>query len=133
MKKQILKSTIGLLMGTAILMGSVSCKKYDEGGRLGAADKKIVNAWKVDNAIDLEDGSNITVDFSGEVWEFTKDNDYKENGNLKGTYTFSDDKLNLIILKTNGGSDAFKILKLKSDEMWLQDVGSEEIHLIPNN
>ena len=102
-------------------------------GRLGAADRKIVNAWKVEHAIDLENGSNITADFNGEVWEFTKDNDYKENGNMKGTYTFSDDKLTLIILKTGGDSDSYKILKLKSDEMWLEDLGSEEIHLIPNN
>lgn len=42
-----------------------SCKKYDEGGRLGAANRKIVNAWKVVHAIDLENGSNITADFNG--------------------------------------------------------------------
>lgn len=133
MKRKILKTGIGLLLGSAAIIVSASCKKYDEGGRLGAADRKIVNAWKVEHAIDLENGSNITADFNGEVWEFTKDNDYKENGNMKGTYTFSDDKLTLIILKTGGDSDSYKILKLKSDEMWLEDLGSEEIHLIPNN
>ena len=133
MKKKILKTGMGLLLGSAIVFGSVSCKKYDEGGRLGAADKKIVNTWKVEYAIDLEDGSNITADFNGDVWEFTKDNDYKENSKLKGTYTFSEDKLTLIILKTGGGSDSYRVLKLQSDEMWLEDIGDEEIHLIPNN
>lgn len=123
-----------VLVITGLFAMTISgCKKYDEGGRLSAANKRIVNKWKVDNAIDLEDGSNITADFNGEVWEFTKDKEYKENGTLKGTYTLSEDKLTLIILETGGGSDSYKILKLKSDEMWLEDIGSEEIHLIPNN
>lgn len=128
-----IKSLTTLVLLALLTITMNSCKKYDEGGRLGAADKKIVNSWKVDNAVDLGDGSNITADFYGEVWEFTKDDDYKENGTLKGTYTFSEDKLTLIILKIDGSSDSYKILKLKSDEMWLQDVGSEEIHLVPNN
>ena len=83
-------------------------------------------------ATDLDDGSDITSDYFGDVWEFTKDDDYKENSNLKGTYTFSEDKLTLIILKTGGGSDTYSILKMKKSEMWLEDIGDEEIHLIPN-
>ena len=126
-----LKNGLVVLFGAAMIFGITSCKKYDEGGRLGAADRKIVNEWKIDKAIDLEEGTDITSDYHGEVWEFTKDNDFKENGTKKGTYTFSDDKLTLIILKTNGGSDAFKVLKLKSDEMWLDDEGEEEIRLVP--
>lgn len=110
-----------------------SCEKYEEGGRVGASQRRIVNAWKIDKAIDLEDGQDITADFSGEVWEFTKNSEYRENGNLKGTYTFSDDKLTLIILKTGGGVDTFKVLRLKSDELWLEEDGSEQIYLIPNN
>lgn len=131
MKKRNILTSVAVV--AIIALGATSCKKYDEGGRLGAADRKIVNSWKVDNAIDLGDGSNITADFYGEVWEFTKDDDYKENGTLKGTYTFSEDNLTLIVLKTDGSSDSYKILKLKSDEMWLEDLGSEEIHLVPNN
>lgn len=119
-----------LVVAISVMMISPSCKKYDEGGRLGAAERKIVNSWKVDNAIDLEDGSNITADYSGEVWEFTKDNEYRENGELKGTYSFSDDKLTLVIIENDGDTDTYKILKLESDEMWLEDFGSEEIHLI---
>ncbi len=111
----------------------ISCEKYDEGGQLGAAERKIVNSWKIDYAIDLENGEIITNDFKDEVWEFTKDNDYKENAIKKGSYTFSDDKLTLIILKNDGGADTYKILKLKSDEMWLEELGEEEIHLVPVN
>ena len=51
MKKKILKTGMSLLMGATMLIGGVSCKKYDEGGRLGTADKKIVNTWKVEYAI----------------------------------------------------------------------------------
>ena len=128
-----LKNGLVVLFGAAMIFGVTSCKKYDEGGRLGAADRKIVNEWKVDKATDLENGSDITSDFYGEVWEFTKDDDYKKNGEKKGTYTFSEDKKKLIILKNDGGSDAFKILKLKSNEMWLEEKGEEEIHLVPAN
>lgn len=128
-----IKSLTTLVLLALLTITINSCKKYDEGGRLGAADRKIVNTWKVDYAIDLGDGSNTTADFYGEVWEFTKDDDYIKNGSLKGTYTFSEDKLTLIIIKTDGSSDSYKVLKLKSDEMWLEDIGDEEIHLVPNN
>lgn len=128
-----LKNGLVVLFGVTMIFAITSCKKYDEGGRLGAADRKIVNSWKVDKATDLEDGSNITGDYKNEVWEFTKDNDYRENAIKKGTYTFSEDKKTLIILKSDGGSDTFKILKLKSDEMWLEELGEEEIHLVPAN
>lgn len=128
-----LKNGLVVLFGAAIIFGGVSCKKYDEGGRLGAADRKIVNEWRVDKATDLENGSDITSDFNGEVWEFTKDDEYVKNGEPKGTYTFSEDKLTLIIVKYDGGSDTYKILKLKSDEMWLEEFGEEEIQLVPVN
>lgn len=49
---------------------------------------------------------------------------------LKGTYTFSDDKLTLIILKIGGGSDAYKILKMKKKEIWLEELGEEELHWV---
>lgn len=127
------KTVFAVLCGAAILFGGVSCKKYEEGGRLGAADRKIVNSWTVEKATDLEDGSDITADFNGETWEFTKDDVYKENGQAKGTYTFSEDKLTLIIEKYDGGSDTYKVLKLKSDEMWLEEYGDEEIHLVSGN
>ena len=128
----IMKKTIVIALGVVATLFVPSCKKYDEGGRLGAADNKIVNSWKVEKATDLDDGSDITSDYFGDVWEFTKDDDYKENSNLKGTYTFSEDKLTLIILKTGGGSDTYSILKMKKSEMWLEDIGDEEIHLVPN-
>lgn len=128
-----INSLSALLLAGIFAITISSCKKYDEGGTLGAAKRKIINTWKIDKAFDLEDGKDITNDFSGEIWEFTKDDEYKENGTLKGTYTFSSDKLTLIVLKTDGGSDAFKIIKLKSKEMWLEEVGEEEIHLIPTN
>lgn len=126
-----LKNGLVVLFGAVMIFGVTSCKKYDEGGRLGAADRKIVNEWKVDKAIDLEDGTDITNDYNGDVWEFTKDDDYKENAEKKGTYTFSEDKLTLIIIENDGSSDAFKILKLKSDELWLDEEGEEELHLVP--
>lgn len=127
------KKVSTLIFIALFAIGIAGCEKYDEGGRLAAANKKIVNLWKIDYAVDLEDGTNITADYTGEFWEFTKSNDYKENDVLKGTYTFSEDKLTLIILESSGGTDTYQVLKLTSDEMWLEEAGSEEIHLVPYN
>jgi len=127
------KTVFAALCGAAILFGGVSCKKYEEGGRLGAADRKIVNSWTVEKAIDLETGGDITADFSGEIWEFTKDDIFVKNGEAKGTYSFTEDKLTLVILEYDGSSDSYRILKMKSNEMWLEDWGSEEIHFVSLN
>jgi len=66
------------------------------------------------------------------VWEFTKKGDYLENGDMKGTWEFSNDKEELIVTKTNENLDNFKILRLKEKEMWLEILGEEELHLSPN-
>ena len=126
------KLTIKLLMLSVLMAGAISCKKYDEGGSLGGADNKIVKtSWIIEQDTDLEDCSNITADYAGEILEFTQDREYKKNSVLKGTYTFSEDKLTLIILKIGGGSDVYKILKMKKKEMWLEELYEEELHWVP--
>ena len=129
-----IKRKISLLSLAIIFVGGgvlTSCKKYDEGGRHGKADNIIVkHSWKISSATDLEDGSNITSDYTGEVWEFTKDDEFYENANKKGTYSFSSDKTKLIISKTNGGTDTYTIIKMKKNEMILNEQNEEEITLI---
>ena len=45
-----MKKTIVIALGVVATLFVPSCKKYDEGGRLGAADNKIVNSWKVEKS-----------------------------------------------------------------------------------
>lgn len=122
------------LLAFIIMAGAIGCKKYDEGPALSLKSKKsrVANKWKIEKATDLEDGTDITADYAGEIWEFTKDGDYKENGNLKGTWVFSSDKEELIITKTGDNPKTFKILKLKEKEMWLEKLAEEELHLSPS-
>lgn len=114
-----LKLTLGILLFVGVA-SMTSCKK-----------KKLVKTqWYISEAIDLEDGSDITSDYTGEIWDYAKDGSYRENGDLKGTWEFTGKKEYLTITKLNGNNtDNFKILKLKSKEMWLEDLGKEELHL----
>lgn len=127
--KKYLKENLFLLSLATLTLTSVSCKKFDEGGRIGAADKNIVSSWTIDYAKDIEDGTDITQDYAGETWEFTDDGKYLKDGSIDGTYQFTEDQKNLIILENDGGSENYEIIKLTSDEMWLEELGSEEIHL----
>jgi len=72
-----------------------SCKK----------SKLTKNQWYVTQATDLDDGSDITLDFAGEIWEFSKEGNYLENSDLKGTWAFTNKKENLTIYKINGNID----------------------------
>jgi hypothetical protein len=108
-----------------------SCKKYEEGPLLSLQTKKarVINKWKIDKAISLDNGSDITSDYSDEIWEFTDSNDYTENNILKGTWQLSDNKTVLSITKINGDVKLYNILKLEENEMWLRKIGCEELYL----
>lgn len=119
----------------AILLIS-ACGKYEEGPSLSLRSKKarVANEWRVAYAYDLDDQKDITAEYQNETWEFTKDGQFfeRENGELDdaGSWDFINDKEEIAI-STGIDIDKFKILRLKENEMWLQD-GDEELHLIPN-
>lgn len=108
-----------------------SCKKYEEGPSLSlrSKDARIANQWKISFSKDLGDGSITTHDHIGDVWEFTKEGAFIKNGVQKGTWELSSSKEQIIITKLDGSLDNFIILKLKENEMWLQEPGDEELHL----
>ena len=114
MKKNLLMTGICMLMLVA-----VSCKKSN----------LTKDQWIITKATDLEDGSDITSDYTGEIWEFDKDGTYSENGVLKGTWVFSDKKEDLVITKTNGNVDSYLIKELKKKTMILEELGDEELEL----
>lgn len=85
--------------------------------------------WEIEKATDLEDSSDITEDYDGELWEFAKDGEYLENNESKGTWAWGDGKEKLIITENDGTIDTYNVLKLKRNEMWLEIPTEEEIHL----
>ena len=127
------KSWKGIVLSLIISVSFFGCEKYEDGGKLYSADKRITETlWKIQNAIDLEDGSDITSDYAGELWEFTTESEFRINSEHKGTYVFTADMLNLIITELDGGTDNYSIDRLDKEAMWLIEVGSEELHFVPN-
>lgn len=114
-----MKKIVSLSMLLLILVTVSSCKKKN----------LTKDQWVISKATDLEDGSDITSDFSGEIWEYDKDGTYRENGTVKGVWAFSDGKEDLIITELDNSIDTYKILKLNKNEMWIEELGQEELHL----
>jgi len=115
MKKMIYST---LVLGALITTVS-SCKKAN----------LTRDQWKITNATDLEDNSNITSDYAGEVWEYQKDGNYVENNSVKGTWAWGDGKDKLIITETDGTVDTYNVLELKKNEMELEIPGEERLEL----
>lgn len=110
---------LSLTMILAVTLTTTSCKK----------SKLTKELWYIDSATDLEDGSDITADYSGEIWEFAKDGNYNENSENKGTWAFSDDKERLVITKLDNSTDTYTIKSLSKKEMILEELGEEELTL----
>lgn len=134
-----MKNLLFLLVFSVVIagFGISGCKKYAEGPTLSLASKKsrVVNVWKIDkiliNAVDKPLGN----DDKATSLEFKKDNtfeikveSYSENGitvpassNL-GTWEFDSAKENIIMKYSGAWAIQLnnKILKLKSNELWLE-------------
>ena len=126
-----------MVWSVLILALASGCKKYAEGPGLSLRSKeaRVSNEWKIEQAYDYRDTMNVTQDYLGETWAFSKDGGFeeKDNGmiNHLGKWSFSDNKDSLhVTLSTE--TDSYIILKLKENEMWLRDK-DEELHLVPAN
>ncbi len=120
---------------TVFILASVfvGCSKYENGPALSLKSKKarVTNEWIIEKATDITENKDITSDYAGEIWDFRKDGSFFKNGELKGTWDFYNDKEAVIITKSDGDSDIFRILKLKEKEMWLEITGEEELFFAP--
>lgn len=120
-----------------ILVFVTGCKKYEEGPGFSLRSKKerVANNWKIVYAYDYKDSIDVTQDYVGETWEFTKWGEFTErdNGSIDktGTWEFANDK-ERITIKFPLDVDNYDILKLREDEIWLKDT-DEELHLVPAN
>ena len=123
-----------MMMLVGLLLGVAACGKYEEGPGFSLRSKtaRVANEWKVDYAYDHVNKVEITTDFSGETFVFTKDGAYseKKGGVIEksGTWEFMSDKEEIAIM-VGTDIDKYRILRLKEKEMWLKD-HEEEIHLV---
>lgn len=131
----------------------MSCKKYDEGGLLSSADKKLKQSWKLESY--YLDGIEAT----GSLLIQNYVEEYKENGDYvrtyidsdseafseTGTWSFDAEKENIRIMNVSSleltaenstvSTSDYEIVKLKKKELWYKyDNGgnTHEFHLIPN-
>lgn len=116
---------------------STSCKKYEEGPLISLRTKeaRLTNTWKVEKAWD-EDG-NKRDSTSSATQTFEEGGTYKTNssfGTIAGKWDWADDKEAVeITISFFGQSNTQKwtILKLKKDELWVEDKDGAETHFVP--
>ena len=135
-----MKKFIALMLLTSFVMfGTYSCKKYEEGPMISLRSKKsrLDGEWKIDKA--TQDGIDVTANLPEMVMTLEKDGGFKMLNNateLLGTWEFDDKKENLLI-KYDGSTDVakLKIIRLKNDELWLDETaGTQTIryYWVPN-
>ncbi|NSW45655.1 MAG: hypothetical protein HPY79_07570 [Bacteroidales bacterium] len=114
-----------------------SCGKYEEGPAFSLASKKsrVVNTWVLDKEFVNGQEVTLTADQKDDYIEFTKDDKVKityvsgsQSTTVEGTWEFDDKKEHLIIKfsytylgQTITETQTAKILRLKSNEMWLEE------------
>lgn len=116
-----------------------SCGKYEEGPAFSLASKKsrVVNVWQLDKQFVNGTEIQLTADDKDDYIEFTKDDKVKftwvngsQSATFEGTWEFDDTKENIITKINFGGitsQDTSKILRLKSNELWIENKYGNEI------
>lgn len=148
--KTMIQSTFTIII---LIISFASCSKYDEGGLVKNAEKKLKKSWKLDTyLLDGNDATNTLV-IQNYIEEYKENGDYVRSYIDKdgvafsetGTWSFDSEKENIRIMGVSSLelSDAnstvstsdYKILKSKKKELWYSytNGGSlHEFHLIPN-
>ena len=136
-----MKKVIGMLaLSAAVLLGS--CAKYDEGGSVNNADKKLTKEWAMERA--FKNGNSVEVVNAnpqiGEVtenWKFNDDGTCKtEDGEstLRGTWSLSNDSKSLTVIipppAAKASTQTYEIVKMTKgtdgELIWKQTIGSDE-------
>lgn len=117
------------------------CKKYEEGPAVSLRSKKarMENTWEIDRAYN-RDGEDITDEYDEYELRMTKDGDaelraeyFGVSVDTEGTWEFEDNKEEVRLDFENDDADRlYHILRLKEDELWLEDHdGGDELRLKP--
>lgn len=128
-----------LLLAAALVFGSTSCKKYEEGPGLSLRTKtaRVAGDWEIEKYISAD--GTVDTDVEGEgTYTFDKDGtgtiNITESGtslSLPFTWEFTSNKekikITLTFFGTTESSEA-TILRLTNDEMWIKDEDGEQTH-----
>ncbi|CAN5816356.1 hypothetical protein BH11BAC7_BH11BAC7_02420 [soil metagenome] len=134
---------LGLMVVVSVAFTFSSCAKYEEGPKFSFLSKKsrLANTWKVENA--KTTSSSGTFDFTSLMTDYTlvieKDGKYSvTNGSSSdsGTWELGEDGDDVFFQSSQSGSsqEAYRILKLKSKELWWKHTNTngsiDEFHFI---
>jgi uncharacterized protein YaiE (UPF0345 family) len=139
-----MKKTIGITLIIALIAGIsfTGCKKYDDGPMLSVQPKKmrLVNEWKIEkvfyNGVEQSVGSLLD-----ETYEFKSNGDYiitasagSYSSSTTGTWEWDSNKEG--IKTTIPSAVTSKILRLKANELWLENTSIlgiiTETHYVSN-
>lgn len=129
------------LLAFAFVLGS--CSKYEEGPAFSLRTKKarLAGVWEIEKFVSSEGVTSYpSADENGTV-EYTKDNEVKATFPVfgfqivvSGEWEFIKDKEWIrTTLDLNGEEEVeeSKIIKLKNDELWVEDINGDQTHLVP--
>jgi hypothetical protein len=130
MKTRIIKIVMVAFLATAVI---TSCKKYEDGPAFSLLTKKarLCGDWSIQsityNGVDQTAAYQTIVgaDFKLNI---EKSGKYTSTGNFPddGTWKFGEDKDDVYFTSSKAGAteQAFRILRLKSKELWLRSTAS---------
>jgi len=121
-----------VVLAVFILIGTSSCKKYEEGPMISLRTKtqRLAGEWKLDKA--TQDGVDITNSLPELKMTIEKDGAYVLTNNatdFPGSWSF-DSKKEHVLFKQDGSNteDKYKIIRLKHKELWLDtEVGTQVV------
>lgn len=137
---------LSILFAAFAVVFLASCGKYEDGPGFSLRSKtsRLAGTWTVTEA--FQGSTDITGDITnGGTIEVTFDKDggytyayefeifgIPTSGSVSGTWSFSDDKTEIVVTDGSGQSDSAKILRLTNQELWIEEPdgsgGTYEVH-----
>lgn len=119
----------GLIALAAVTVSTTSCNKYEDGPAFSLLTKKsrLCGEWVIDkyfyNDVDQTTNYNSLVG-ANYVLEIEKDGNYRTEGSFtdNGTWELGEDKddVRMKSNQANSSEVSYRILRLKSKELWLR-------------
>lgn len=140
-----MKHALPLLSLIVVSSLTTGCGKYEEGPEFSLRSKKerIANTWRIESASD--GGNDVTSAFTAYALMMNKDEEATLTANYAlgeitfqfataGTWDLINNNEDLELDFENNDADrTYQILRLKEDELWLREKGSDlELHLQPS-
>lgn len=133
-----------LVISAVLVFIFTSCGKYEDGPMFSLASKKsrVVNTWRLDREFVNGSEVSLSADDKDDYFELRKDGSAtytwvsgNSSTSFSGGWEFDDSKEHLILSitftvlgQTTTEKTTYKILRLKSNEMWLEEVDGNDTY-----